>query len=273
MSRHRPLPVTEEGAAEMNPSATYFQQNDLLVTLDSRSAVPLHAQLRNILKREIQQGKYGEKIPTETELMETFAISRTTVREAVSALVREGILEKVHGKGTFIAPPQANIWAGVLTSLTETIESLGMKPGVKLLSHGTGDDPGIARILGRDQYYLVERLRLSNGEPFAIERTYYPVDIGLKLAKYDLNEVTLYSVLELEGVILDSAEQWIMARLPSEIDAELLGIPNTVGVLATERVTYDPAREVVGYNATVYRADRHAFYVKMYRRSGQSFPG
>ncbi len=239
------------------------------MTIDSFSEVPLYAQLKNVLKREIQQGRYTGKIPTETELMKSFSISRTTVREAVSALVREGILQKVHGKGTFIASRTGNVWVGVLTSLTETIESMGLKPGIKLLSRGTGEDPQIACILGHEKYYSVERLRLGNGEPLAIERTYYPVDIGLKLAKYDLNEVTLYSALELEGVILDCAEQRITARIPSEIDAELLGIPSTVSVLALERLTYDPAKEVLGYNATVFRADKHAFYVKMYRRSGQ----
>jgi GntR family transcriptional regulator len=243
------------------------------VTIDNLSDVPLYAQLKNLLKREIQQGRYTEKIPTEAELMKSFSISRNTVREAVSALVREGILQKVHGKGTFIASPAGNVWVGVLTSLTETIESMGLKPGIKLLSHGTGEEPQIASILGHEKYYSVERLRLGDGEPFAIERTYYPVDIGLKLAKYDLNEVTLYDALELEGVILDCAEQWITARIPSEVDAGLLGIPSTGSVLALERLTYGPAKEVLGYNATVFRSDKHAFYVKMYKRSGQALLG
>jgi len=111
------------------------------MALDSRSAVPLYAQLKNILKREIQQGKYTEQLPTETELMEAFITSRTTVRQAVSALVREGVLQKIQGKGTFIASRTANVWLGVLSSLTEVIEK-HVKPG----GPGTFVMPGLMKI-------------------------------------------------------------------------------------------------------------------------------
>ena len=237
------------------------------MALDSRSTVPLYAQLKNLLKREIQQGKYAEKLPTETELMETFSISRTTVREAVAALVREGVLQKIQGKGTFIASRTANVWVGILTSLTEVIESMGMKPGIQLLAYGPGRDPAIAAIMGRETYHGVERLRLGDGEPIAVERTYYPLEIGRKLEKYDLNAVTLYDALENEGLIFDSAEQRITVRQPSGADADLLGILRVASVVAAERLTYDAEGDIVGYNSTVFRADRYTFYVKLYRRS------
>jgi GntR family transcriptional regulator len=241
------------------------------MALDNRSAVPLYAQLRNELKREIQQGKYTERLPTEPELMEAYSISRTTVRGAVSALVREGVLQKIQGKGTFITSRTTNVWMGVLISLTEIIESMGMKPGIKLLTYGPGRDPKIASILGADTYYCVERLRLGDGKPIAVERTHYPLDVGQKLMQYDLNEITLYDALEKEGIIFDSAEQRITAGMPSDVDADLLDISRTASVIAAERLTYDPAGVIVGYNATTFRADRYAFYVRMYRRSDQRF--
>lgn len=241
------------------------------MALDSRSGVPLYLQLRNVLKREIQQGRYREKLPTEPELMAAFSISRTTVREAVAALAREGVLQKIQGKGTFIASRPTNVWVGVLTSLTEIIESMGMKPGIKLLAHGPGQDSRIASILGHETYYGVERLRLGDGEPIAVERTYYSLEVGQKLAQYDLNQVTLYDALENEGVIFDSAEQRITVGQASDVDAELLGISRTTSVVAAERVTYGPTGDSVGYNASTFRADRYASYVRMYRRSDQRF--
>jgi GntR family transcriptional regulator len=201
--------------------------------------------------------------------METFSVSRTTVREAVSCLVREGLLEKIHGKGTFVTDATVNEWLGTIRSLTETVESMGMRPGIRLLSHGLRDDPEIASILGLKQYYGIERLRFADDLPIAIERDNYPVEIGRKLATYDLNKVTLYSVLEENGVVLHTAEQRITATLPSEADAELLGISHNTCVLTVERVTYDPAGNPIEHYLSTFRADRFAFCVRLYRKSSQ----
>ena len=70
--------------------------------IDEEKPIPYHLQVKEILKKEILDDKYAEKIPSERELMERFKVSRTTIREAVNHLVNEGLLEKLHGKGTFI---------------------------------------------------------------------------------------------------------------------------------------------------------------------------
>jgi GntR family transcriptional regulator len=237
--------------------------------LDINSPIPLHVQLKEFLRQQICTGQYTEQIPSEKELMETFSVSRTTVREAVSFLVREGLLEKIHGKGTFVTDVTVNEWLGTIRSFTETIENMGMKPGIRLLSHGLKDDPEIASILRLKQYYGIERLRFADDTPIAIERTNYPVAIGRKLATYDLNKVTLYSVLEENGIVLHSAEQRITAMIPSEADAKLLGISQNTCVLTVERVTYDPTGNVVEYYLSLCRADRFAFCVKLHRKNSQ----
>ena len=79
--------------------------------------------------------------------MDKHSVSRTTVREAVSALVHEGILEKVHGKGTFINRFRSiNDWLGHLSSFTETIERMGMQAGAQLLYQGTGSNQEMQRV-------------------------------------------------------------------------------------------------------------------------------
>lgn len=239
------------------------------MALDVNSPIPLHVQLKEFLRKEIDAGRYTERIPTEKELMETFSISRTTVREAVSSLVREGVLQKIHGKGTFIADPTVNEWLGTLRSFTETVENMGMKPGIRLLSHGLRDNPEIASVLGVKEYYGIERLRCADDIPIAIERDNYPIEIGQKLATYDLNTITLYSVLEGNGIILHTAEQRITAMPASETDKKLLEIPDNGCVLLVERVTYDRTGKVVEYYLSTFRADRFAFRVKMYRKNSQ----
>ncbi|WP_099670683.1 MULTISPECIES: GntR family transcriptional regulator [unclassified Sporosarcina] len=66
--------------------------------LDPNSPLPLHVSLKDIIKNSIEQGFYEKKIPSERELTEQHEVSRATVREAVAQLVREGILEKRHGR-------------------------------------------------------------------------------------------------------------------------------------------------------------------------------
>ncbi|WP_347490284.1 GntR family transcriptional regulator [Desulfoscipio sp. XC116] len=236
--------------------------------LDVNSPIPLHAQLKEILIKEIKSGNLLDRIPSERELMERFNVSRTTVREAISTLVNEHIVEKIHGKGTFITSHSVNEWLGSLSSVTETIEKMGMEPGIKLLFQGIQSDPEIGRILGVQEFYVIERLRYADREPIAIERNYYPLEIGLKFKEYDLNKIALYSVLEEHG-ILYQAEELITSSMPTEEETKLLDILDGTGnssVLAIERVTSDSAGNTVEYYKAVYRADRYAFHIKLFRK-------
>lgn len=236
--------------------------------LDTRSVIPLHAQLKEQIRVRIDKGVYSDRIPSERELMDAFAVSRTTVREAVSALVHEGLLQKIHGKGTFVNSCRVNEWLGTITSFTETVESMGFRPGVRLLIHGRGNAPDVLATLGVDEYYSIERLRFANDIPIAVERTYYPVEIGLKIANYDLNMITIYSVLESNGVILHRAEQRITAGAPSKEDAKVLRISPNSPVLIAERITVDPDNRTVELYRSIFRPDKYAFCVKMFRRPG-----
>lgn len=240
------------------------------MALDTKSPIPYHAQIKEIIRNEIEEGKYIDRIPSERELMDRFSVSRTTVREAISALVHDGVLEKIHGKGTFITSHPVNDWLGNLRSYTETIETMGMKPGVKLLNNGKQSGREIAEILGVIDYYVIERLRFANSEPIAIERTYYPIEIGLKLAEYNLNEVTLYTQLESIGITLYEAEQKITGTMPDFEDAKLLGISPSTCVLVAERLTHDPRGNIVEYCQSIYRSDKYAFCIKMFRGDRQT---
>lgn len=234
--------------------------------LDPNSPIPLHIQLKELLKSKIKERVFTEKIPSERELMDQYNVSRTTVREAVSALVHEGILEKIHGKGTFIKPQRSvNNWLGNLSSFNETIERLGMKPGAKLLTQEIRRDAKVSQMLGIEESYYIKRIRFADGDPIAIERHHYPVELGKKLADYDLDEVGIYATLESLGVQLDCAKQKITAQLPTSADAKILGITPTTSVLVIERLTFDPTGKRIEYYSAVYRGDKYSLITKVYR--------
>ncbi|MFZ5646594.1 MAG: GntR family transcriptional regulator [Bacillota bacterium] len=238
--------------------------------LDFKSALPLHIQLKEILKNEILNGQFKEKIPSERELMDRFSVSRSTVREAVSDLVTEGILEKKHGKGTFISHRPVEEWLGSITTYNEIIGDMGMKPGTKLLYQGIEASPqSVANTLGVDRFYKIDRLRYANDIPIALEKQYYPLEIGLKLKEYDLNDAVIYDLLELSlGIRLWKADQIITSIQPTKEEAEYLDIKESAGVLLVERLTYDPADNLVEYLRSIFRADMYAFRIKLTRRHG-----
>lgn len=238
--------------------------------LDFKSAMPLHIQLKDILTSEILNDSFKDRIPSERELMDRFQVSRSTVREAISALVLEGILEKKHGKGTFISHRPVEEWLGSITTYNEIVGEMGMKPGTRLLYQGTETTPeSVAHTLGVDKFYKIDRLRYANNMPIALEKQYYPLDIGLKLKEYDLNDAAIYDLLELSlGIKLWKADQMITSVQPTKEESELLEIKESVSVLLIERLTYDPADNLVEYLRGIFRADMYAFRIKLMRKQG-----
>ena len=73
--------------------------------LDTRNVVPLYEQIESDIREKIRTKIYaaGEQIPTEMELCKMYGVSRITVRRALDDLIVEGLLERRHGKGTFVA--------------------------------------------------------------------------------------------------------------------------------------------------------------------------
>ncbi|ARK29775.1 GntR family transcriptional regulator [Halalkalibacter krulwichiae] len=231
--------------------------------------VPLHIQIRNIIEKEINEGHYQNKIPSERDLMERFSVSRTTIREAITALVNEGVLKKVHGKGTFISEQSpVQEWLSSLNSFTETVKNMGMEPGTKLLKCGiVSNQSHIIDMLETDEIYRIERLRFSDSIPTAIERHHYNKEIGLALAKYDLNRETIYDLIEKNlGVELNEAEQFISCKEVSDEDAHLLEVKTGSSILYVERLITNANGEPVEYYTSVFRPDMYAFRIKTKRK-------
>src|SRR5699024_7239115 len=88
---------------------------------------------KNAIEKQIIDGIYEDQLPSERELMRQYDVSRSTVREAINALVREGVLVKKQGKGTYVSIKSLDSWLGQLSSTTEVIRNLGMKTGALII--------------------------------------------------------------------------------------------------------------------------------------------
>ncbi|WP_067933210.1 GntR family transcriptional regulator [Alicyclobacillus kakegawensis] len=243
--------------------------------LEHGGHVPLYVQLSNLLRNQIVAGEWraGDVIPTEAELMETYQVSRTTVREAVSLLVNEGLLRRKQGKGTIVQQPRVSETLGKLTGFSEEIRSRGMVPGARCLQCGfVGANPRVSRCLGCPEGTTVlrtYRLRLANGEPIAVEESYWPKPIGQILLNHDLDTAAYYDILEGDAnIVLSSAEEVIRAVNASAEEAKLLEVKPASALLMMERVTMSANYGVIEYCRTKYRADRYDYRIRLQRSRG-----
>lgn len=237
--------------------------------LDINSFTPLHVQLKEKIENKIRQGIFKEQIPSERQFMEKYQISRSTVREAINLLVMEGVLEKRHGKGTFVSLRPIDDWLGHLSSTTETIRDLGMEPGAKLIDHYIIEPPAnVQEVTGFETAYFIRRLRFADNIPFGIERHYYPMSIGEALVKYNLDNTTLYDLLENElGIQFANAKQVISSGELLEEDKRYLQIPEKSGTLIAERTIRDDSGKVIEFEKAYYRSDMYQFTINLSRKN------
>ena len=236
--------------------------------MNFESPIPLHIQLKTFIKNEIVEGNFVEKIPSERELMERFSVSRSTVRESVNHLVQEGVLQKIHGKGTFITTNKAlHDWLNTLNSFTETVRQMGMKPGAKLLSAETIRDFEYGNsVLHQSELFMIARLRTANQMPIAIERHYYTPQLGQEIARYNLDEATIYDLIENElNIAIVEAEQTIRCREISQQDADYLQLIPHMNVLCVERVLLGHNGQVIEYYESLFHPELYSLKLKTKR--------
>jgi len=234
--------------------------------VDPTSPVPKYFQLREILLDQIERELgVDAPIPSERELSQRHGLSRMTARQAVDHLVTEGRLYRVPGKGTFVARPKIEMPLR-LTSFTEDMRARGHEPGARDLARRTVPAPvTVARRLGiepQTPVHVLERLRIADGIPMAIERSHLPAGLAPDLLTETLDG-SLYAVLQNRyGLVLDSGDQIIGAGIADSGDAGLLDLPPGSAVLLLERRSYAAGR-AVEYVVSTYRADRYQLHAAL----------
>jgi GntR family transcriptional regulator len=211
----------------------------------------------------------GSPIPTERSLAAQFDVSRTTVRQALAELTVEGRLLRVQGKGTFAAEPKV-AQRLQLSSYTEDMRAQGREPSSKLLDVSEFPaDPELARLLAIRQGAKVlrlQRLRLADGEPMAIETTHLPLSRFRGLRKFVTSGFSLYQVLrERFDVEMGHAEETIETALAGPHEAEVLGADVGMPMLLLSRQTFDTEERPVEWVRSVYRGDRYKFVATLNR--------
>jgi GntR family transcriptional regulator len=240
----------------------------LMDQINRHSKLPLYHQLYEILRGNIARGGWqpGDMIPPESELIERYQVSRTTVRQVLDMLVNEGLIYRQRGRGSFVAHPTLEHGLVRIVNFTEDMEQRGFKPASKVLSSGLVTAPqDVAEKLQvelGEELAQLKRLRLADDEPMSIEESYlvHRYCPGI-LSRSDYAFHSLREVLDRDyGIRWGHAKQVIRAILAPRSLADLLSIRPRSALLFIERVSYSQQDIPVELLRSYYRADRYSLY-------------
>lgn len=236
--------------------------------VENRYAFTLQEQLRADLSRKIEDGIYkpGDRLPSESELVEAYGVSRVTVHAALGMLVDEGVLVKRRGKGTFVRPTTIVESALTSGSFTETCLEMGLEPATRILMTGEMPaDPSIAALLGCTDKRLIEirRLRMAGGTPVIVEHDYFPQRYRFLLG-CALENRSLFEILKTEGgtVICGFEDSFSIGRADAQT-AELLDVAEGDALLEVLETVYgrDPS-DIVYVNRRLIASERYRYVVR-----------
>lgn len=240
--------------------------------IDRKDPTPIYHQIYMDLKEKIEKEfKPGQSLPSEEELARIYGVSRLTIRQSLKNLVEDGFIEKQRGRKSRIVEgkniqnlselrgftqealllghvPSSVVIANKLVSASESIaEKFEIQPGTKVI--------------------FLNRLRLLDGIPYAIEYTYVNISVNFKLLDIldmDMSKSSLYAFFrENVGLKLEYADETIEVVQASGENAKLLGIQNGSCILLRNRYTYTSNEDCVEYVQSYYRGDKYKFTVRI----------
>jgi GntR family transcriptional regulator len=235
------------------------------------SAVPMHTQIREIIRGRILDGTYlaHSQMPSESQMIESFGVSRITIRQALGDLQKEGLIFKVPGKGSFVAKPKAFQNLSRLQGFGEAMTPSGYETYSQVLSaRQVAASQAVARQLHLPigtAVFEIQRLRYLNREPISVDQSYFPVALGERLVQEDLATRDVFVILENDfGLHLTHADVQIEAISADEFLARQLRIDEASPLLRIERLTYADAQPV-DFEYLYYRGDAFQYRLRIER--------
>jgi GntR family transcriptional regulator len=242
-------------------------------TIDPYTAVPKYYQLASILRQKIEEGAWEPRaaIPSERQLESLYHLSRTTIREAIDSLVRQGYLYREHGRGTFVSPQKLQKGWMELTSFSEDLLKRGMQPGQIILTLETlVPSPKVLQRLELAPGSLVtriERVRLGNDIPIGLQTSYLALPDGQSIAREELERSgSLYRILSVRFHLYPTeADETLEVTVASPEEARLLGVGIGAPLLLSERVTFSQERRPIEFVKILYRGDKYRYFTHLKR--------
>lgn len=247
-------------------------------TVDRNNPIPYYIQVKEALRERIRRGDWqaGEQLPGEAELCRVFDVSRTVIRQALQELVREGLVVRHKGRGTFVAEPKLRgSLVQKLTGFYENMASQGHPPVSQVLKQEVVPaSPEVASYLGIEpgtEVIEIQRLRFVQDEPIVLVTTYLPYALCPDILEADLTHQSLYTLLEQRcRLFIARGRRTIEAVPANEYEASLLNVKKSAPLILLDSVSYLSDGTPVEYYHALHRGDRSRFEVELVRVLEQS---
>jgi GntR family transcriptional regulator len=223
---------------------------------------PRYVTIEQALRARVAGLDAHASLPSDAQLCDEFNVSRMTARGAVQRLVQDGLVYRVPGRGTFVAPVRANRAASRILSFSDEMRRRGRTPSSRIVDKtrraATSDE---ARRLGSQEVFVLRRVRLSDGEPVALETARFPADRVAEVFEADLEHVSLFSTLAAAGHVPTAGRAVIQAEAAGAEDAKLLDVRRGDPLLVEQRLINDQHGVPIELTESRYVAARYGLEV------------
>jgi GntR family transcriptional regulator len=224
---------------------------------------PLYNQIQEFIADLILSGKLppDKKIHSEREFSEDLGVSRMTVRRAITGLVNEGLLERRHGSGTYVAQPKVTYEAREMVSYIQAMNERNIATASQLLEFETmAASRRIAELLGiqiASPLYRVSVLRFANRVPVILERGFFPQTLWPDLEEWNLEKTSINDLLTGVYKITPSRiSQTIEAVVAVDTVAQQLRVEEGFPLMLISRITCsDATDQPIHYSQDFLRSD------------------
>ncbi len=238
---------------------------EIMQEINKKSPLPLYYQLKESILNAVKTKEFevGDRLPSERELAEYHNISRMTVKKAVDILVDNGYLIRKQGSGTFVSDYQQSYSISPLLSFTKEMEKKGLNYTTRILSFNKTKEKKIAAKMNLDPetaLFRLERLRLIENKPFLLENTYLAVDYFRDLKKDELENNSLFKIIENKyNIQLSNAEAEVEAVILDAGIADKMQVQEGMLGLYFEQFSKNENAEIIEYTSAYYRNDNYKF--------------
>lgn len=240
------------------------------IRIDHKSGTPLHLQVEQLVRGMIEKPNYkkGELLPKEVDIANTLGISRNTVRQAISKLVIEGLLERKKGVGTKVATQNISTLLKSWMSFTQEMNSKGIafvNFEIKAEKVKANKDIAIALEIPKNSEVLkLSRLRGDKDGPFVQFVSWLHPRIGLTVNE-DFTR-PLYEIIEKDhAIVVDLSREEIKAASAGKFISEKLLVQENAPILERIRKVYDPGRRPIEFCIGYYRSDKFSYTIDIKR--------
>jgi GntR family transcriptional regulator len=243
---------------------------DLTFSLDPHHPQPLYQQLSESLRAQLLDANWpaGAAIPSERELMRLTGLSRMTVRQAIESLSREGLLTRIHGRGTFVVPDRLDQDLAGVYSFSERMRSEGWEVTTMVIeaveAKATAEEAAQLGLVEGSPVYRLTRVRCIDDEPLVVNKVVLPAHLVPGLLAYDLT-ASLYATLQqvYECPPLRSIDTLEAIGAPRDI-ADILGLRPGAPITLVRRVASTHNEVPIEMTEEYARSDRMRYQLQQW---------